>query len=114
MHLSTNGCGCRWNVYFIVTRQKSHILKGILVTLLIASIQVKGFSFNQGSINISMKNAPLSKIFATIQKQSEFTFIYERETIRKAKPVDINVTNASIAEVLEICFKDQALSYVMD
>jgi TonB-dependent starch-binding outer membrane protein SusC len=76
-----------------------------------------GYSYVQGgysqAFNIVEKNASLEKIFAEIKKQSDYHFLYNDEQLKLAKPVSINVSNASLSEVLRICFAGQPFSYTI-
>ncbi|HEV8083952.1 MAG TPA: TonB-dependent receptor plug domain-containing protein, partial [Chitinophagaceae bacterium] len=63
------------------------------------------------TISLSYKNTPLAPIFKDIRKQSGFLFIYNDDQLDKAKNVSIEVKNGSLEYVLDLCFKDQPLSY---
>lgn len=67
----------------------------------------KGFS----QISITEKNASLSKVFRAIEKQSDYVFFYDYKWLQHAKAVSINMKNASLSEVLDVCFKDPFLTY---
>lgn len=68
----------------------------------------RGLSQN---ISLSEKNAALQTIFKKIRQQTGYTFVYQEDLIRKAKRVSIQVTNASLPQVLALCFRDQPLTY---
>src|SRR6185369_7189735 len=63
------------------------------------------------TITISATNAPLEKIFTEIKKQTGYEFVYRRELLQNTRAVDIDVKNATVKQVLDICFKDQRLDY---
>src|SRR5258705_8443422 len=63
------------------------------------------------TITISAKNASLEKIFAEIKKQTGYEFVYRRELLQNTRPVDIDVKNATVKQVLDICLKDQRFDY---
>ena len=81
----------------------------------VTCILVSLFMFSAGAfaqqITINKKNAGLPAIFKEIRQQGGYDFIYTSSLIKAAKPVTINVSKASISEVLEICFADQPLTY---
>jgi TonB-linked SusC/RagA family outer membrane protein len=85
-------------------------MKLTAIFLLAVTLQVNASSFAQ-TVTISQKQASLQKIFKEINKQTGFQFFYEDEVLKQVGKVDINVTRASIQEVLDICFKNQPLSY---
>ncbi|MES2775172.1 MAG: SusC/RagA family TonB-linked outer membrane protein [Bacteroidota bacterium] len=81
---------------------------GFLLLLFCLLMAKQGLS--QG-VTLSLKNVTLEKVFDEIKKQTAYSFVYSKTVLAKAKPVDVNVTNASIDRVLSICFKDQSLTY---
>ncbi|MDI3320986.1 SusC/RagA family TonB-linked outer membrane protein [Pinibacter soli] len=85
-------------------------MKLTAIFLLAITLQVNASGFAQ-TVTISQKQASLQKIFKEINRQTGFTFFYEDEVLKQVGKVDIQVTNASIQQVLDICFKNQPLSY---
>ncbi|MGN6399394.1 MAG: SusC/RagA family TonB-linked outer membrane protein [Flavisolibacter sp.] len=65
------------------------------------------------SISLSLKAAPLEKVFSEVRKQSAYRFVYTKEELSAAHPVSIDVKAATIEQVLQICFLDQPLSYTI-
>lgn len=86
------------------------IVKITAIILLSACLQVSASGYAQ-SISLSEKNAPLESVMKKIEQQTGYTFWYKIETIEKAKKVTVEVSNATLDQVLKICFKDQELSY---
>lgn len=62
-------------------------------------------------ITLSERNAPLSKIFRDIKKQSKYLFFYQDEQLVNTKNVTLSVKGASIEKVLDLCLQDQPLTY---
>jgi TonB-linked SusC/RagA family outer membrane protein len=92
-----------------VDRLTLRVMKLTAIFLVAASIEVSANGYAQFSI--SEKNAPLNKVFKAIEKQSDYVFFYDYEWLREAKTVSIKIKNASLAEVLDICFQEQPLTY---
>jgi len=67
-------------------------------------------AFSQ-EVTLSETNAPLTKIFAEIKKQTGYTFFYSDNDLKQSKPVTIQVKNAALSHVLDKCFSDQPLIY---
>lgn len=65
-------------------------------------------------MTLSVKGAPLEKVFKEIQKQTGFYFIYTKEDLRDARTVSLQVKDAALTEVLGTCFKEQPLSYTIE
>ncbi|MET0393293.1 MAG: SusC/RagA family TonB-linked outer membrane protein [Chitinophagaceae bacterium] len=80
--------------------------------LLIACLHVGAAGISQ-KITLNERNANLEKVFRSIHWQSGFQFIYNDETMEKARPVTIQVKDATLDEVLALCFKGQPLEYTM-
>jgi TonB-linked SusC/RagA family outer membrane protein len=86
------------------------IMKFIAIFLFAAGLQVSATGFSQ-TITLTQNNVSLKKVFREIEKQSGYQFFYKDRVIRQTGNVSINVTNASIEDVLNNCFKNQPLTY---
>lgn len=64
-------------------------------------------------VTLDFKNSSLQQVFNEIEKQTGYKFLNVSQVINSAKPVTINVKNAPIEQVLDLCFKDQPLEYEM-
>ncbi|HWV68879.1 STN domain-containing protein, partial [Chitinophaga sp.] len=62
---------------------------------------------------MKVKNASLEEIFTQIRLQTGFNFLYNPSALEETKKVSIAVTNASLKTVLDQCFKDQPVVYVI-
>ncbi len=62
-------------------------------------------------ITLTEKEAQIESIIRKIESQSDYRFWYESKVLRAAKKVNIQVKNAPIKTVLDICFSDQPLDY---
>lgn len=65
----------------------------------------------QDNITMNMQNADLVKIFKEIEKQGKYRFVYKDEIIPKNKKVNINVTNASLEQVMQQALASTTLSF---
>lgn len=65
-------------------------------------------------ISLNLKNAEFSQLIRSIEEQTIYRFVYNSEQVSKATPVTMNVTKASLNEVLEIGFRNQPLQYRID
>ena len=80
--------------------------------LLAISLSANATVFSQ-QVSISEKNTSLEKIFKQINRQTGYTFVYTESQLKKSKKVSITVQGVSIEQVLDICFKEQALTYTI-
>jgi hypothetical protein len=93
---------------------KGFITMKLLLLLIIASCLQAGATGYAQTINLSLKDAKLEKVFKEIEKQSNYRFVYTREQLESTKSLTVDVKNASIQTVLDICFKEQPVTYTME
>ncbi|MFT3701242.1 MAG: secretin and TonB N-terminal domain-containing protein [Agriterribacter sp.] len=85
-------------------------LTGIL--LIAACLQVHAHGYAQ-KITIHVKEASLQKVFKEIKKQSEYLFFYSDDVLKESSPVTLSISNATVEEVLDECFRTQPLTYAI-
>src|SRR5882757_3780019 len=88
------------------------IMKFTAFFLLVACLQVSAKGYAQ-RVTLSEKNVTLQKIFRQIQKQTAYDFLYSPELLQQAGKISIDVHNADLEQVLQYCFKDKPLTYVL-
>lgn len=91
-------------------RQTILSMKLIGVLLFAASLQVSATARSQ-RISIAATDISLKEVFNSIKKQSGYVFFYKHGTLQNTTPMNISIKNAGINEVLNLCLKDQKLSY---
>lgn len=84
-------------------------MKLIVIMMLVTCLTASAKSFSQ--VSISLKDAQLEKVFALIERQTGYYFVYSKEVIKNARPVTIDVKNGKLNEVLNLCFKEQPLLF---
>ncbi|THU33028.1 TonB-dependent receptor [Niastella caeni] len=88
------------------------IMKLTAFLLLVISLHVSARGLSQ-KITIVKKNATLEQIFELIQQQGGYDFLVSSQVLAKAHRVDIEARNATVKEVLDQCFKNQPLTYIL-
>jgi len=88
-------------------------MKLIIAFIIAAFLQVHAEGYSQ-QITLSQKNARLEEVFKQIIQQTGYHFLYSTQALKDAKPVDIELNNASLKDALEQCFKGQPLTYVLE
>jgi TonB-linked SusC/RagA family outer membrane protein len=86
------------------------VMKLSALILMIACVQVSANGFSQ-KVTISVKNAPLIKVFESITNQTGFRFFYNQDQLQKSHPVSMQVKDATLEDALSICFKEQPFSF---
>lgn len=104
-NVNCNGC-----IRFIPLQKLLRIMK-ISFILLFLTFQAYAIDGKTQNITISERNVSLEKIFKKINEQTGYLFFYNADWLKKANPVTIQVKQAPLEEVLNICFANQPLSY---
>lgn len=65
------------------------------------------------TVTLSAKEASLEKVFKEIKKQTGYDFWYESKFLENTKKVSVELRGASLEQTLQICFKDQPLTYII-
>jgi TonB-linked SusC/RagA family outer membrane protein len=89
------------------------IMKLNILLLTVACLQVSARGISQ-TVTIDVNNAPLSTIFKSIEKQTPFIFFYKPALLRAGHNVTLHISDKSVKEVLDECFKDQPLTWYLE
>lgn len=101
--------------YGLLRRAHVKILLHVKLTfflILFSFLQVGAKSFAQ--ITIKENSTSLENVLQKIRKQGGYDFFYSNAMLKVAKPVTIDVKNASVEDVLNIAFKEQPLTYTIN
>ncbi|MBO9572704.1 MAG: SusC/RagA family TonB-linked outer membrane protein, partial [Chitinophagaceae bacterium] len=97
----------------VVNKQLLRAMKLTGFLILAACLHVTASGTGQ-SITLSLRDTPLRKVFKEIIRQSGITIVYDDISLKDAKPVTIEVKDASVEQVLDICLKGQPFSYTRE
>jgi len=89
------------------------VMKFTALFLLVACLQVSAKTYSQ-KLTLSEKKIPLQRLFNKISAQTGLSVIYDVSLIEDALPVDIAVKDLPLEDVLDICLKQQNLTYMID
>ena len=87
------------------------IMKFTAILLFVACMQVSASGYSQ--VTITEKNVMVKKVFKEIQKQTGYDFLYPAEIVQKCGKIDIDIRNISIEKAMEICLRNQPLTYTI-
>ncbi len=87
-------------------------MKLLILLTVVACFQVSGRGFGQ-RITLDLKDVSLEVVFKEIRKQTGYSFVYTREQVKRSQDVTIQVQNVDLNTVLDQCFRDQPLSYLI-
>ena len=88
------------------------IMKLTAFFLFAVCLQVSASGYAQ-KISLSQTNVSLKKIFKEIERQSKYQFFYKDKLLKQTESVSVNLKDASVEEILDLCFKEQPLSYTI-
>ncbi|MEO6733179.1 MAG: TonB-dependent receptor [Ferruginibacter sp.] len=87
-------------------------MKLIVIFSLAICLNASATGFGQ-TVTLSESSASLETIFSKIKKQTGYTFACTKAQLKKSKPITISISDASLKQVLDICFHDQPLDYTI-
>src|SRR5882757_4989617 len=85
-------------------------MKITVVLLLTTCLNASAIGYSQ-EVNLSGKNVSLEKVFKEIKRQTGYTFVYTLALLKKTGNVTINLDKAPLDQALNICLKDQPVTY---
>lgn len=89
--------------------------KRLLAILLFLCVIASGFmqasTFAQSTVTATFRNATLNEVIWEIQKQTDFTFIYSTNDVKKVKIENMSVNKELISKVLDKCLENTGLTY---
>lgn len=83
-------------------------LTGIM--LIVISLQVSGAAFTQ-SVSINYTRVSVKRVLREIIRQTGISIVYRETQLEKLDKVSIHVKDVSIQEALNLCLKDQPITY---
>src|SRR3984957_13879714 len=88
------------------------IMKMTAFLLLVTCLHVSANGYSQ-NISLSVKEAPLEKVFKEIQRQSGYSFFYKTRQLDKTVKITLDLRNATLDEALSKCFENQPYEYTI-
>ncbi|MGE8424646.1 MAG: STN domain-containing protein, partial [Sphingobacterium siyangense] len=92
--------------------QCMRVMKITMVFLTCLLVKVSAFTYGQ-RITLNKQNSHIPAILKEIRQQSGYDFFYDNGLFNRAKPVNVNLNNATVEEALNICFAGQPFGYVV-
>src|SRR5690606_4563636 len=87
------------------------IMIKIIIALVLTAVIQAGAAVYAQKATIEVSNAPLREVFAKLRKQTGYHFLFLTDDLKAAEPVSLDVRDASLNEVLDLCFDGQPLDY---
>ncbi|WP_212001587.1 SusC/RagA family TonB-linked outer membrane protein [Chitinophaga sp. HK235] len=83
-----------------------------VMLLLAAFMQVSAGSYAQ-TVTLSLKRAPLTKVFKEMQQQTGYSFLYSKEDLLRTENISLELKNIQLSTALKECFKNQPLTFTI-
>ncbi|WP_431209895.1 TonB-dependent receptor plug domain-containing protein [Puia sp. P3] len=87
------------------------IMKLTAIFLLVALLRVSAEGVVAQTISLHVRASPIEKVFAEIENQTHYSFIYGKKLLSTASPVSVSLDNAPLEAVLKAIFENQPLSF---
>ena len=104
--------------YFLDGRKLKMSLLKMKVTvllLLVCGLQSMAGVYSQtAKYDISLTGGKLENVFKLIEQKGEYTFLYSVEDVDRISSININVKQADLKEVLDICLANTNLIYELN
>ncbi|HJT74603.1 MAG TPA: carboxypeptidase-like regulatory domain-containing protein, partial [Chitinophaga sp.] len=82
------------------------------IILLISALHVCATGTSQ-TITLNASNVSLEKVINNVKAQTNYYFFYKSSQLKDTKPVTIKADNLPLESFLELLFKDQPLTYLI-
>lgn len=83
----------------------------LLITIAFMQVHAKGLA---QTVTLFRQHSSLEEIFKEVTRQTGYTFLYTDEQLSNATKVSLQVKDAPLQQVLELCFHNQPLSYMIE
>lgn len=90
------------------------IMKLSFILVLTTFLQLTAAESNAQRISMVKQNASLQHILKDLETQTTYNFIYNANMLRGTRTITLNLKHASVTEILDKCFENQPLSYLIN
>jgi TonB-linked SusC/RagA family outer membrane protein len=88
------------------------VMKLTAALLIFAFLQVSARTTGQ-TVTLKVKNASVKEVFKIIQKQTGLNVLIDEAILEKTGKVTLDVRDMPVTEVLNICFKNEQVTYLI-
>lgn len=91
-------------------RCKPLVMKLLSIFLLVAFLQASATGIAQ-KVTLSEKNAPLEKIFRSIERQTGYLFWYDESALKGLPTITVTIENVELKSALDVCLTGIPLAW---
>ena len=103
----------RWALYRLACK-KTCIVMRLLVLLLVTGV-LQSFALDSYSqkakLTVNLRDVSIEKVLLKIEQQSDFTFVYNKQTVNLEKKVDANFVNQRVSDILDVLLEREDIDY---
>jgi TonB-dependent starch-binding outer membrane protein SusC len=93
---------------------KTHLVMKMTTFLLLVTF-LQGYATGKAQVvTLSKKNISLEYVFKEINRQTGYDFVYDIQMLKDGRKVNLDVKNEKLETVLQLCFKNQPFSFIME
>ena len=85
----------------------------VIFLFFVTGLQIPAKAFSQ-KIALSVKDARVEQVLESVKRQSGFLLFYDYNLIREAKPININIKDASLAQAMDLLVANQPFDYAIE
>jgi TonB-linked SusC/RagA family outer membrane protein len=89
------------------------VMKLTAFVLLVTCLHVSAAGYSQ-KVTLNVKNMPLQQVFTEIITQTGVSIVYSEKALSNTAPVTLNVKDATVQQVLDICTRHQQVVYAQE
>lgn len=105
----------RWALYRQACK-KTCIVMRLLVLLLVTGV-LQSFALDSYSqkakLSVNLKDVTVERVLMEIEQQTDYSFVYNKETINLEKKVDVKFDNCQVRDILEDLFESDNVDYYL-
>ena len=89
-------------------------MKISMILLLVGIMHLSASTFSQTKVSLNMKDATVQEIFSSLEKMTNYTFLYKLDLVDKCGRMDVNATDKDFNQLLEDLLRPLGLSFKID
>lgn len=95
-----------------VSQKHAFLMKATLSICLFFCLQIAATStFSQNKVTLSYKNTTLEIILNQIEKQTDYSFVFNNDEVNIQQKFTINVVNKELDKAIKLLFRNTAIKY---
>ena len=89
-------------------------MKILMILLLVGGMHLSATTFSQTRVSLKMTDVTVQEVFSSLEKMTDYTFLYKLDLVGKCGKVNVNVTNEDFSQLLKELLNPLGLSFTID